>query len=1671
VSLWWVWSLWVVLGAGTAFAEPLCTDTWVGPASGSWGTASDWSAARVPTSTDVACVGAGKTVTISEAGQQAGAVEVEGSLDIAGGSLELASALEVSKAVSLGVTGGGTLAGIGTVDVTGALAWEEGTLSGSGQTVVEKGASASIATTGGASCERVELDERALVNDGTATLGSNHVKAAQLVMTEGARIENAGTFNDNSNGTPCSPSSSTIVQGAGKAPVIVNTGTFVESEGAGPSLTTTVDVPFENDGTFAGRAGGLGFASKVPVTLASGSILEGTVGISEASVTADSVIGAGASLTLNHSGVLSIGSGDTMSLGGLRFREATVRGAGTLNVDSSLAWEPEAVMAGSGKTVLEGGGSGELLKENGAYCIGAELRERTFVNDGTISSGIRIGSRIALSRHAQLDNNGVFKDESSGTQCEPPGYTFVDGPGGGLIVNTGAFEGREEALEEPFVPKVEPSWEDWGRTTGTLRFLHPVGDGSNTWGCSEEDPSFPKREVASEAGVCTASGDLSETQTDLSVGGRGVGLSLTRTYNSQAAEDGFKTAFGYGWTFPYSQHVAVERVEETAYEEGPAGEELEKVVVHHIVKLVEENGEVVEFTEGSGAGEWKAPAGSPDVLSGSEGSGFTLTLEDREVDRFSGTTGRLESITEREGNTTTMTYNGAGQLEKVTDPAGRSLKFSYNGEGLVKSASDPLEHTIEYGYKEGTLVSVSQPNEPTVARWKFAYEAPAHEGEHTAQLIEMVDGREGKTTWEYNTAHRVKLKTDPMGRKTAYEYGNTFTKITNEATKAVTDEELTSGGELVEAIHGAGTTNATTESFTYDTEGDQTSETNGDGATTHYEYDSSGNRILLEDPEGHKTKWAYNASHEVTSETLPDGRTTSYERESDGNPKEVKVSAPEATTEITGYKYTAHGETESMTNPLGHTWKYEYDAQGDRTAETDPEGDKRTWGYNADSLETTMVSPRGHVAGAKESLFTTTTERNARGLPVKIIAPLKHETLEEYDGDGNLVKKTDPEKNVTKYVYDADNELTETEEPNKTTTKTEYDGAGQPVKQTDGNGHATTYKRNVLEQVEEIIDPLGRKTHKEYDPAGNLKTLTDAKGRTTTYNYTPDDRLAEIIYSDGKTPTVKYEYNGDGLRTQMTDGTGTTTYKYDPLDRLVSTTDGHSDTVGYEYNAANEQTKITYPNGKAITREYDNAGRLKAVTDWQGNTTSFAYDADSDLTATIFPSATTDEDRYAYNEADSMSEVKMLKGTETLASLVYARNKDEGVTKATTVGLPGEAAPAFSYDENSRLTKGAGIAYKYDSANNPTTIASDTLSYDSADELEKQSTKSTTVATYSYNEVGERTKTTPTTGAATTYEYNQAGDLTAVSRPKEGTTPAIEDTYAYNGDGLRTARVASGTTTYTTWDLSESEPLIISDGSSYFVYGTEALAIEQLSPTGSIVYLHHDEQGSTRLITNSTGEVTGTATYGAYGNPIEAHGTTSPLAYDGQYTDVDTGLLYLRGRYYDPATAQFLTVDPAVEETGQVYVYALDNPVNVSDPTGLRPLGCYKLNSPCAEAERHRHRAERKQQEQEIAETAISVLQHFGAPTPAREVKFDIEFTENGKGFILREPGTAGPANTIRVMAPTEAYPEGYLVYYDEYGHPVNYKTGGVPSTRADYHVPFGYHGPLPGFPAWWTSG
>jgi RHS repeat-associated protein len=146
------------------------------------------------------------------------------------------------------------------------------------------------------------------------------------------------------------------------------------------------------------------------------------------------------------------------------------------------------------------------------------------------------------------------------------------------------------------------------------------------------------------------------------------------------------------------------------------------------------------------------------------------------------------------------------------------------------------------------------------------------------------------------------------------------------------------------------------------------------------------------------------------------------------------------------------------------------------------------------------------------------------------------------------------------------------------------------------------------------------------------------------------------------------------------------------------------------------------------------------------------------------------------------------------------------------------------------------------------------------------------------------------------------------------------------------------TTTEFVYDRSAGLPLILEAGSTAYIYGPGGMPILQIKGT-TATYLHADQIGSTRLLSDAAGNNVGTYTFDAFGKQTAKTGTaTTSLRYTGEYTDNESGFVWLRARYYDPATAQFLTRDPLVTVTRSAYGYVDGNPLNRTDPSGLNPL-------------------------------------------------------------------------------------------------------------------------------------
>ncbi len=338
----------------------------------------------------------------------AGASVVGDSFHGSGATIVLSSGTLSIESGKTGTVGGltqtgGTLAGAGALEVSGSLSWTGGTMSGSGSTVVLSGASGSM--TGGG-----YLVGRELVNEGTTTLWNG-----MLSMSAGAQIRNSGVFKTD---TASSWDGFRFSPETGTAPSILNTGTFEKSAG---SYETEVEVNFENEGTVNQHTGPLEFR-RGTTTLADGSVLEGAISVTGASVVGDSFHGSGATVTLS-SGSLSIASGHTGTVGDLKLASGTVTGAGTLDVSWLLSWTG-GMMSGTGSTVVLSGASATLAS-------GALLAEqRVLVNEGTATLNSGHVNTTGTGATPSVLNKGVFeKAEGSGE-----GEVYVNFTNDGRVV-------------------------------------------------------------------------------------------------------------------------------------------------------------------------------------------------------------------------------------------------------------------------------------------------------------------------------------------------------------------------------------------------------------------------------------------------------------------------------------------------------------------------------------------------------------------------------------------------------------------------------------------------------------------------------------------------------------------------------------------------------------------------------------------------------------------------------------------------------------------------------------------------------------------------------------------------------------------------------------------------------------------------------------------------------------------------------------------------------------------------------------------------------------------------------------------------------------------------------------------------------------------------------------
>ena len=347
--------------------------------------------------------------------------------------------------------------------------------------------------------------------------------------------------------------------------------------------------------------------------------------------------------------------------------------------------------------------------------------------------------------------------------------------------------------------------------------------------------------------------------------------------------------------------------------------------------------------------------------------------------------------------------------------------------------------------------------------------------------------------------------------------------------------------------------------------------------------------------------------------------------------------------------------------------------------------------------------------------------------------------------------------------------------------------------------------------------------------------------------------------------------------------TGTTSYNYDNVGNLQSATYPNNVVHNYTYDTRNRLTNLGVNGSATAIASYaytlDAAGHRLSVSELSGRTVNYGYDNLYRLTGETIasdPNGINGAVNYIYDPVGNRKQI-----TSTLAPV---------------------PAGLWNYDANDRFT--AGDTYDADG------------------------------------------NTVSSGGIANVYDFEnhliQKGGVTIV----------------YDGDGNRVSKTVAGvTTTYLVDTLNPTgyaqvvyEAFSGSSSGNYelnhsYVYGLELISqtrsyVANFQSATQKIYYVYDGHGSVRALTSSTGAVTDTYDYDAFGNLIHSTGSTlNNYLFAGEQFDPDLDLYFNRARYLNVCTGRFWTMDSFEGHYGEplslhLYLYVTADPTNRTDRSG-----------------------------------------------------------------------------------------------------------------------------------------
>jgi RHS repeat-associated protein len=686
--------------------------------------------------------------------------------------------------------------------------------------------------------------------------------------------------------------------------------------------------------------------------------------------------------------------------------------------------------------------------------------------------------------------------------------------------------------------------------------------------------------------------------------------------------------------------------------------------------------------------------------------------------------------------------------------------------------------------------------------------------------------------------------------------------------------------------------------------GNITSETNGEGQTTYYTYDTLNRVTGIQRPLGTAIGIAYTAN---TRNAVRGGLVDYSQYDGFGRMTYQSIGGI-----AKHYTYDAAGRLIYQSNPGSPSvgTGFAYDILGRKTAISRPGGATTAMGYGA---------------GFR-------LEVNERG----------HSTTRYFKAYGN------PDATFDTYI----------ETPIAASSISMARNAVDQITTVSQNGLSRSYSYNSAYQLIGLSDPEIGFTAYGRDAAGNMTTKQTTGGGVINYYYDGQNRLYHITPPPGNA-IVRYWYDRNNRMTWTLNEYASRAFTYDANGNALAdtlTVDGQTIAASYTFDALDNPSYTHYSlSGRSVFLAPDALGRPTQASGFASGIQYFP-------SGQIYSIAHTNGvgSYYGQNARLWPASHVVLRGSTALVNNAYTYDNTGNVT--SVIDYAGQSyGRVFGYDALERLTTANGPwgsgAITYDARGNVTGQSLGSfntgMAYNATTGqlqsayIAKDGTSSTSYPTY--DNAGHMTF-----DGKNQFFFTVLDQLTCANCHTLGR----ETRYGYDGLGMRVWSQKGNPSNPSaplakTYEFHSRDNRLLMEWQSSagstagftkeHIYAGQRRIAEVHTITGQaakVTHAHPDPSGSPAMLSDASGLVSAREHYRPYGDKLFSPNTNESAGFANKAFDASTNLSYMSARYYNPTLGRFISPDPVHFIEGNIhsfnrYAYANNNPMRYIDPTGL----------------------------------------------------------------------------------------------------------------------------------------